>query len=333
MKLRKTAVITFVCLMVLVLVTQSLAGIIGTTGAVVDVTATPPASVLLGATQSDTEIKLFTERGGVTLVAPVNVDVSVPGTYNFPASAPYSPATLPAGTTVDSFFLHFDRVSTTGFGRLTGSVTVDCPIVGVIALTPQLDASDAALGRVGTLYPTGTEARRGLEFEEEITLSADRKTLIVTLEIQSEALPGGPGDPTLDQIRVITSCPPTGACPKTQGFWKTHAEAWPVSSLTLGSQTYTQAELLTILTTPTRGDASLILAKQLIAAKLNVANGADPTPVSATITHADALFSSFAGKLPYGVAPSSVTGQAMTADGEALDDYNNGTQTSGCNDR
>lgn len=332
MNIRRLAVLTFVMLITLGVVTQSLAGIIGTTGAVTDETASPPATVLLGATESETQIRLFTEKGNVTLGAPINVDVSVPGTYKFPFNAPYSPGTVPAGTSVDSFFLHFDRVSTTGFVRLTGSATFDCPIIGVIALTPQLDASDAALGRVGTTYPTSTAPKRGLEFEEEVTLSADRRTLIVTLEIQTPTDPNGPADNTLDQIRVITSCPPTGACPKTQGFWKTHPEAWPVSSLTLGSQSYTQAELLTILRTPTRGDASLILAKQLISAKLNVANGADPTPISATIIHADGLFSSFAGKLPYGVGASSVTGQAMTADGEALDDYNNGTQTPTCND-
>lgn len=329
---RRLAVLLFVFVMTVGVVTQSLAGIIGTTGGVVDVTATPPASVLQGALQSDTEVRLFVEKGNVSLATPTNVDISAPGTYHFAADAPYSPATIPAGTIVNSFFLHFDRFTNTGFTRVTGSITVDCPIIGIMTLTPQLDASDAALGRVGTAYPTFGEPKRGLEFEEEVTLSADRKTLTVSLEIQEPVGPGGPADNTLDQIRVITSCPPTGACPKTQGYWKNHVEAWPVSSLTLGSQTYTQAELLTILRSPTRGDASLILAKQLISAKLNVANGADPTPVSATISNADGLFSSFAGKLPYGVGASSVTGQAMTADGEALDDYNNGTQTANCND-
>src|SRR5712692_10584393 len=74
----------------------------------------------------------------------------------------------------------------------------------------------------------------------------------------------------------------TNKCPQGQGFWKNHPDAWSVTSLTLGSQTYTQAQLLTILTTPVRGDASLILADQLIAAKLNIANGSDPASVSAT---------------------------------------------------
>lgn len=331
MKLRKLPVTTFVFLLVLALVVQALAGIVGTTGAVTDVTASPPTSVLLGAYESDTQLFLFAEQGNVTLAAPLNVDISVPGSYHFASSAPYTPATIPTGTNVDSFFLHFDRIPETGFARLVGSVTFDCPIIGIMALTPQLDASDATLGRAGTAYPTSTQSKRGLEFEEDVTLSADRKTLTVELEIQLGTIPGGPADNTLDQLRVITSCPPTGVCPKTQGFWKTHPEAWPVSSLTLGSQSYTKAELITILKTPTRGDASIILAKQLIAAKLNVANGADPTPISATIAHADALFSSFAGKLPYGVDPRSTTGNAMTADGETLDDYNNGTQTPGCN--
>jgi hypothetical protein len=60
-------------------------------------------------------------------------------------------------------------------------------------------------------------------------------------------------------------------CPLGQGFWKNHPDAWPVSCLTLGRQTYSQTELLRLLDTPVRGDASLILAHQLIAAKLTMA--------------------------------------------------------------
>jgi hypothetical protein len=39
----------------------------------------------------------------------------------------------------------------------------------------------------------------------------------------------------------------------------------------------------------------------LIAAKLNIANGSDPAPISSTITRADSLLSGFSGKLPYNV--------------------------------
>jgi YVTN family beta-propeller protein len=129
---------------------------------------------------------------------------------------------------------------------------------------------------------------------------------------------------------AITPGPVLFACPQGQGFWKNHPEAWPVTSLTLGSQTYAQEELLALFDSPPKGDASLILADQLIAAKLNIANGADPTPISATIADADRLLSGFPGKLPYGVPTSSATGQAMVDDASVLETYNNGELTAEC---
>ena len=101
-----------------------------------------------------------------------------------------------------------------------------------------------------------------------------------------------------------------------------------VISLVLGSQTYSQPELLRIFKTATgtgiKADASLILADQLMAAKVNIANGSDPAPVSTTITHADSLLTGFSGKLPYKVKPSSEIGQMMVNDGTTLGNYNNG---------
>jgi hypothetical protein len=137
--------------------------------------------------------------------------------------------------------------------------------------------------------------------------------------------------PTPTPTATATATPtPSGVCPLTQGYWKNHPNAWPVDSLMLGSQTYNMTELLAILGTPSGGDASIILAKQLIAAKLNIANGSDPTPISSTITHADSLLSMFSGKLPYHVSPSSMIGQQMVNDGKTLDNYNNGRLTPGC---
>jgi hypothetical protein len=122
-------------------------------------------------------------------------------------------------------------------------------------------------------------------------------------------------------------------CPLPQGYWKNNPGAWPVTSLSLGSATYSQAELLAILNTPIgtgkNADASLILADQLIAAKLNVAHGSDPAPISAAITAADALLAPFSNKLPYRVKPSSAVGQQMIALGTLLEQYNKGLLT-GC---
>src|SRR5262245_46907805 len=101
----------------------------------------------------------------------------------------------------------------------------------------------------------------------------------------------------------------------------------------LGSQPYTENELLTVLRIPTaqrRADPSLILAVQLIAAKLNIANGSDPTTIATTVADADRLLAVFGGKLPYGVPPSSVPGRSMVSDGELLRSYNSGRQTPTC---
>ena len=39
----------------------------------------------------------------------------------------------------------------------------------------------------------------------------------------------------------------TSACPQPKGYWKSNPALWPVTSLTLGSQTYLKTQLLTIL--------------------------------------------------------------------------------------
>jgi hypothetical protein len=120
----------------------------------------------------------------------------------------------------------------------------------------------------------------------------------------------------------------TNRCPLTQGYWKTHPAAWPVTSLTLGTVVYNQSQLLSILNTPAKGDASIILAYQLIAAKLNIANGSDPTPIAATIATADGLLDGC--MLPCHVKPSSSLGMQMTAAAAILDQYNNGLLTPDC---
>ena len=118
----------------------------------------------------------------------------------------------------------------------------------------------------------------------------------------------------------------TAKCPQPQSYWRINPEVWPSSTLTLGAQTYSAAELMTILQTPVgsgpKANASLILADQLIAAKLNVANGSDPAPVAAAISTADGLLSGFSGKLPYKVKPSSAVGKKLTAAASALESYN-----------
>jgi hypothetical protein len=74
----------------------------------------------------------------------------------------------------------------------------------------------------------------------------------------------------------------------------------------------------------------MILARQLIAAKLNIADGSDAMPVTSTITHADSLLSQFAGKLPYKVKTTSSIGKAMVNDAITLNNYNSGQLSQFC---
>jgi hypothetical protein len=92
---------------------------------------------------------------------------------------------------------------------------------------------------------------------------------------------------------------PGDDCTLTQGFWKTHgpegcvtgnnSNEWPVNNLTLGTVNYTDLQLCSILNTPAAGNGLIALAHQLIAVKLNIANGADGTAVAAAIAASDAL--------------------------------------------
>ncbi len=119
-----------------------------------------------------------------------------------------------------------------------------------------------------------------------------------------------------------------GGCTFTQGFWKNHASAWPVTSLTIGGVVYSEPQLLDLFDTAPMGDASLILGHQLEAALLNVANGAVPSAsVEQAIADAQAWMTANRGShagLPYGVSAGSAAGQQATALTQTLDDFNSG---------
>ena len=118
--------------------------------------------------------------------------------------------------------------------------------------------------------------------------------------------------------------PPTPGCTRSHGYWKDHADQWPVDNLLLGSENYLQEELVELLAQPSVGDASIILAKQQIAAKLNLAAGADGSQIVQTIGNADSWLAGFSGILPYGVSPSSEQGQEALALADVLERYNDG---------
>lgn len=105
----------------------------------------------------------------------------------------------------------------------------------------------------------------------------------------------------------------------TIGYWKNHPEAWPVTSFMLAGTALSQGGAISILKTPTRGDKTISMAKQLIAAILNVAAGNDDSCISNTIDAADLWL------IEHGGVGS---GQRQWDEGDLLHDdldaYNNG---------
>ena len=137
------------------------------------------------------------------------------------------------------------------------------------------------------------------------------------------------------------ACPEGGDCTFTWGYWKTHgpvgcnppghANLWPVTSLTIGSLNLTDAQLCDIFQqnpkacakggSPNSGaNTVLILEHQLIAAMLNVANGAINCSVAnQAIIDANALL---VGREYDCVGAGTTLGQQLIAVKDVLAAYN-----------
>jgi hypothetical protein len=117
-------------------------------------------------------------------------------------------------------------------------------------------------------------------------------------------------------------CDPGHNCTYTQGYWKNHFDAWPLQSVMLGAVNYNASQLLQILNRPAQGNGLVILAHQLIAAKLNIANGADPTAVQQTVIDADSTIGGLTvPPIGNGYLSPSQTSQLN----DTLTEYNEGT--------
>jgi hypothetical protein len=168
-----------------------------------------------GQTESDNYIFVWDEQQNVTLTQDLAVDITEPGEYNRDKSP--TPSTVSAGTTVSSYILHFDE--DTGGRTLSGSITFDTPVLGIIMATNPPDslvASDGIVGIPTTTYgPIGPSPHnvRGLETfstahtrQDPFTLSEDELTVSFVLYTS-----GG-----IDEMRIITEAytnqPPVAVC-------------------------------------------------------------------------------------------------------------------------
>ncbi len=193
----------------------------------------------------------------------------------------------------------------------------------------QLGSAEAATVEIGDLFDetgiagNGTmELQPGIEYVVRVRANGDG---------QAEASLYSP------TMRFGTQGVSSQNCTYTQGFWKTHgsgacqngnnANVWPVGSLMLGSVNYTAAQLCAIFNQPAQGNGLVSMAHQLIAAKLNIAQGAvAPAAVSTAIANADAMIGGLVVP-PVGsgsLSPGSTSGLTNT-----LDQFNNGVSGPG----
>jgi hypothetical protein len=123
-------------------------------------------------------------------------------------------------------------------------------------------------------------------------------------------------------------------CPYGQGFWRNHGEGdchsgnnadfWPANAFPMpfGSYSLAKADACEIIRLNSAGGNALrSLARQLIAAKLNIANGS-PNLVAAEIAQADALIGAMDPRTA-DVKSNTALGQQMNALAGVLDMFNN----------
>ncbi len=151
----------------------------------------PPPSVMPNALTGPS-IKLFEERQGVTLMAPLKIDLNAPGTYATSSDLPTGLAKLPVGALIDSHFLHAESRSGAS-AVFEGTVTFAEPIVGVAVRAGTLSQSDY-LGAPGTQYPTGKSLRQLELGSDVVTVLPDGKSLRLRSSSGS----------AYDQVRVFT---------------------------------------------------------------------------------------------------------------------------------
>jgi hypothetical protein len=116
------------------------------------------------------------------------------------------------------------------------------------------------------------------------------------------------------------TCPTCRGTTATKGYWKTHPDAWPVNTLVIGGALRDKATLMAWLA-GTGTDKFNILASQLVASMLNVANGAESSCISSTIAAASAWVGTYESQRPIGEGAAWTLAAPLAS---KLDDYNNG---------
>jgi hypothetical protein len=181
----------------------------------------------------------------------------------------------PAGFIVE--WLPADRYHALGGWPASAALVGHSDFTGVPTLhvTPGVESFQLGAGQVA-------EVVLGELFDETGFEASDRMELAEGTEyvVRVRAKAAGPGLEESGNSNTVAcrTAPRTATdCTVGLGYWTRHPESWSrVTSLALGSVSYTQTQILAILRQPARGNGLISLAHQLIAARLNLLLGVVP---------------------------------------------------------
>lgn len=177
--------------------TSCLGAVVSVTGAGQIVAA--PLSLLSGTFTSSTKVFAINEKTNVLFNGVMDRYLPPIGVPMVLSSAmPVNPGPI----RVNSHILHFDNRFQPQAGPVTGTVTFDKAIVGVMFTAARLNASDFSLGNPGTIYPFGWP-NRGFSSVIDTFKLLNPFTIQFTFANSHE----------MDQLRVLTvPAPGTVAC-------------------------------------------------------------------------------------------------------------------------
>jgi len=140
---------------------------------------------------------LFREQVGVELENALAVDLAGPGCHRLPAASETVPSpggSLPPGMRIDSYLIHYDLRGKAAAPSARGTVRFARPVLGVIATSGGLAASDDLFGSWCTQYDASRPSGRGLE-TDLVTISGDRRSVTLDWTFDGNA----------DQIRILVA--------------------------------------------------------------------------------------------------------------------------------
>jgi len=144
----------------------------GAEGKIVFLDEVPP-SLKIRKYEAEDAVRVFREVEDFELPQGLPVDIATPGEWGYQTAYTVQPGTIPAGTRVDVYLLHFDPVNNAPSYIFESSIHFSTRILGVQIMTDKLNDSDHIFGKPGTEFDK--HRARGFEREEACGVTEDMK--------------------------------------------------------------------------------------------------------------------------------------------------------------